>query len=125
MGEYRRLEIEGARYYGKHLVLTARHCNEKILDTKAIAEFIRTLVKKIDMVAFGECISQRFGSGIEVGISAAQLIETSLISMHTNDHAQDMYLDVFSCKWFTDEDVLKYVQEYFAPVEVTHQVLLR
>ncbi len=125
MGEYRRLNIEGVPYYGKHLLLTARHCNERILDTEAVAHFIRTLVDKIDMVAFGDCISERFGSGIEVGISAAQLIETSLISMHTNDHAQDMYLDVFSCKWYNDEDVLTYVQEYFAPADMTHQVLLR
>jgi S-adenosylmethionine/arginine decarboxylase-like enzyme len=125
MSEYRRIGIDGTTYYGKHLLLTARACNENILDKQAIATFIRTLVDKIDMVAFGECIVERFGSGIEIGISAAQLIETSLISMHTNDGARDMYLDVFSCKWFSEETVRQYVEEVFAPRETTHQVILR
>ena len=125
MTEYRNIEIDETIYYGKHLLLTARTCNENILDKQAIAVFIRTLVDRIDMVAFGDCIVERFGSGIQIGISAAQLIETSLISMHTNDGARDMYLDVFSCKWFSEADVVKFVQEVFDPENINHQVILR
>lgn len=125
MEEYRRINIDGSIYYGKHLLLTGRNCNDMLLDKKAIANFIQTLVKKIDMVAFGGCIVERFGSGIEVGISAAQLIETSLVSMHTNDGARDLYLDVFSCKWFSEEVVAEYVSIIFTPMEVTYQVILR
>ena len=49
------------------------------------------LVDRIDMVAFGDPIVERFGGGIEVGISAVQLIETSAIVIHTNDQAGDMH----------------------------------
>ena len=125
MSEYRRINIDGTIYYGKHMLLTARQCSESILDKQAIGDFCRTLVDRIDMVAFGDCIVERFGGGIETGISAAQLIETSLISMHTNDQARDMYLDVFSCKWFSEEDVEQFVREVFNPKSVTYQIILR
>ncbi len=125
MAEYRRIKYDGVVYYGKHLILTARGCNKNILDTKAIAKFMTTLTKRIDMVAFGDPVAARFGSGIEVGISAVQLIETSAIVIHTNDQAKDMYLDVFSCKTFDENKVIEFVKKTFNPKTYNHQVLMR
>ncbi len=125
MGEYRRIKYDGVIYYGKHLILTARGCNKNILDTKTIATFMTALTKRIDMVAYGDPIAARFGGGIEVGISAVQLIETSAIVIHTNDQARDMYLDVFSCKTFSEDKVIEFVQKTFNPKTINHQVLMR
>ncbi len=125
MEEYRRIDVDGVRYYGKHIIVTARGCNENILDKESIAGFMTTLVDRIDMVAFGDPIVERFGGGIEVGISAVQLIETSAIVIHTNDQARDMYLDVFSCKTFSEQDVLDFVQQTFDPSATNHQVFFR
>ncbi len=125
MTEYRRINMDGVHYYGKHLILTARQCNEALLDIPTVKKFITTLVKKIDMVAFGDCIVERFGGGIEVGLSGVQLIETSAIVIHTNDQARDLYLDVFSCKTFDEQIVQDYLKELFAPNEMQFQVLLR
>jgi S-adenosylmethionine/arginine decarboxylase-like enzyme len=123
--EYRRLNFDGAIYYGKHLIVTAKRCNEKLLDKEAIAKFMTELVDRIDMVAFGHPIVERFGGGVEVGISAVQLIETSAIVIHTNDQARDMYLDVFSCKTFSEDDALGFVQKVFNPSSTNYQVLMR
>jgi len=125
MAEYRRINIDGIYYYGKHLILTARGCNENILDIPKVNTFIRELVKKIDMVAFGDPIVARFGGGIEVGLSAVQLIETSAITIHTNDQSRDMYLDVFSCKTFSEFTVVDFVKKTFNPKEFNYQTLLR
>lgn len=125
MEEYRRIDIDGVRYYGKHLIVTARGCNENIQDKGKIATFMTDLVDRIDMVAFGDPIVERFGGGIEVGISAVQLIETSAIVIHTNDQARDMYLDVFSCKTFAELDVLDFLQQMFDPSSTNHQVFIR
>ncbi len=125
MEEYRRIDIDGIRYYGKHLIVTSRGCNENILDKEKIAHFMTDLVDRIDMVAFGDPVVERFGGGIEVGISAVQLIETSAIVIHTNDQARDMYLDVFSCKTFSEFDVLDFVQQTFGPSLTNHQVFFR
>lgn len=123
--EYKRILVDGVYYYGKHVVLSARHCNENLLDVNAIADFLRTLVVKIDMVAYGEPLVARFGGGIEEGISGVQLIETSAIMVHTNDMARDLYLDVFSCKGYNELDVLEFVNEFFATSDINYQTLLR
>ncbi len=125
MNEYKRIEIDGIRYYGKHLVLTASSCNENLLNKDVISFFMKSLVDKIDMVAFGEPIVERFGEGIEVGISAVQLIQTSAIVIHTNDIHRDMYLDVFSCKGFSEEIVEEYVKELFEAKNINSQILFR
>lgn len=122
---YKRIEIDGIRYYGKHLILTATGCNENLLDKESIAQFMVDLVKKIDMVAYGDPIVERFGEGIEVGISAVQLIHTSALVIHTNDQARDMYLDVFSCKGFSELTVQDFVSEIFAPTSMNYHVFLR
>ena len=125
MKEYRRINVDGVIYYGKHLILTARACSENLLDKKKIAEFMTNLTEKIDMVAFGDPIVERFGGGIEVGVSGVQLIETSAIVIHTNDQARDMYLDVFSCKTFSEDTVLQYVSQVFNPKSTNYQVFMR
>lgn len=123
--EYKRLVVDGVHYYGKHLVLTAQNCNENILSEQGIADWMTELVDRIDMVAFGEPISKRFGEGIEEGISAVQLIMTSAIVIHTNDMAREMYLDVFSCKGYNENDVIDFLKETFAPENINFQILFR
>lgn len=122
---YKRIVVDGVRYYGKHTILSAAMCNENLLSKEKITTFIKDMVDRIDMTAFGEPIVERFGEGIEVGISAVQLIMTSAITIHTNDAARDLYLDVFSCKDFSQETVEQIVREYFAPQEITAETFLR
>ena len=124
-GEYRRIQYAGVIYYGKHLIVTAKGCNKNILDISAITKFLATLTKRIDMVAYGDPVVARFGQGIEIGISAVQLIETSAITIHTNDSARDMYLDVFSCKTFDEEKAIAFIKKTFSPKSMNQQVLLR
>lgn len=122
---YKRIVVDGVRHYGKHQIVNAARCNERLLDKAVIAQFMTDLVDRIDMVAFGDPIVERFGEGIEVGISAVQLIQTSAIVIHTNDNARDLYLDVFSCKDFDADTVSAIVNEYFAPESAETQVFLR
>jgi S-adenosylmethionine/arginine decarboxylase-like enzyme len=123
--DYKRTVINGKTYYGKHLMLTAVYCNENLLDLTMITSFLKELVPTINMTAYGEPIVARFGNDIEVGVSAVQLITTSAITLHTNDAARDMYLDVFSCKWFDEAIVRDVVNKYFGPESMTSNVFLR
>jgi S-adenosylmethionine/arginine decarboxylase-like enzyme len=122
---YKRTVINGKSYYGKHLMITAKGCNSNLLDVEKVKDFLKGLVDDIDMVAFGEPIVERFGEGIEIGISGVQLITTSAITIHTNDTARDMYLDVFSCKWFDENTVKDVIKKRFSPVEINEQIVLR
>lgn len=123
--DYKRTVINGKAYYGKHLMMTAVSCNGDLLSVARITDFLKGLVPTIGMVAYGEPIAARFGEGIETGISAVQLITTSAITLHTNDAARDMYLDVFSCKWFDEAVVRDVTRKYFDPKGMTSSVVLR
>lgn len=125
MDAYKRTVVNDKKYYGKHLILDARGCNENILSMDAVATFIKELVPAIDMVAHGDLVIDHFGEGDEVGISAVQLIVTSTITVHTNDKYRDFFLDVFSCKWYDEDFVAERFKKVFAPSSVNMTVLLR
>jgi len=103
-------------YWGYHLIIDAGKCSAIAIRSKSIIHnFTKDLVKRIDMVSYGEPQIVHFGSGNKCGYTLVQLIETSNICAHFVEETNDMYLDVFSCKPFSS-DVVKYVvEEYFDP----------
>jgi len=112
---YKNIIYNGKPHYGKHVLHRSEFCNHNLLDKKSICEFIIELCDKIEMVRFGDPFVERFGNGDELGISAVQLIETSAITIHTNDKERELYLDVFSCKDYSSEVVVECVKKWFDP----------
>ena len=113
--------------WGQHLVLDLGGCNENILTKEGIANFVKELVKAIDMVAYGEPQIVHFAehSYEAAGYSLVQLIETSAIMGHFSDHNRDAYLDVFSCKKFSNETAIAVVKKHFAPTKIKYTCLDR
>lgn len=83
-----------------------------------IKSFAQTLVREIDMVAFGPPQVVWFGSGNKGGYTLVQLIETSSITGHFCEESNDAYIDVFSCKPFRPETVKRVIHEYFNPQDI-------
>jgi S-adenosylmethionine/arginine decarboxylase-like enzyme len=103
-------------YWGYHMIVDASACiAPKIRCSNNIKNFANALVKRIDMVPFGEPQVVHFGSGNKGGYTLVQLIETSNICAHFVEETNDMYLDVFSCKPFNPYDVESMVGLYFSP----------
>jgi S-adenosylmethionine/arginine decarboxylase-like enzyme len=103
-------------YWGYHLMLDCAGCDhDKITDGENITAFTKELVRRIDMVAFGEPIVAHFATHDpqKAGYSMMQLIETSNLAAHFVDRDCTMYLDVFSCKPYNNQDVIDVVKEYF------------
>lgn len=112
--------------WGKHLILDAAKCRPcTIRSSSVIYDFTKELVKKIDMVAYGEPQIVMFGSGNKKGYTLVQLIETSNITAHFVEETDDMYLDVFSCKDFDPHIVTGIVATYFDPQSVSTHMLYR
>ena len=84
-----------------------------IRSSSNITNFANKLVKRIDMVPYGELQVVHFGTGDKSGFTLVQLIETSNITAHFCKETDDMYLDVFSCKPFNPADVEKVVNSHF------------
>jgi S-adenosylmethionine/arginine decarboxylase-like enzyme len=114
------------RTWGKHLILDAAGCSPKMIGCpKVIDGFARSLVKRIDMVAYGQPQVVMFGSGNKKGYTLVQLIETSNITAHFVEENDSMYLDVFSCKDFDPEVVEEAVKEFFDAKYFNRKVVLR
>lgn len=108
-------------YWGYHLMLDCSGCDhDKITSGENITAFTKDLVKRIDMVAFGEPIVAHFATHDpqKAGYSMMQLIETSNIAAHFVDRDNTMYLDVFSCKPFSNDTVCETVREYFGATQI-------
>lgn len=113
-------------YWGYHLILDASKCvGPKIRCATNIRYFTNDLVKRIDMVAYGEPQVVKFGTGNKAGYTLVQLIETSNICAHFVEETNDMYLDVFSCKPFNPMDVEAMVGLYFGPTQTNRVFLTR
>ena len=75
-----------SQFWGYHLCLNVAGCNiDAITNHNTIQTFARDLVKRIDMVPYGEPTTVRFGDGNKAGITLIQLIETSNIMCHFVD----------------------------------------
>ena len=85
-----------------------------IRNEEKIKEFVVKLCELIDMKRFGECKVVNFGEDEEVaGFSMMQLIETSLISAHFANKTNRVFLDVFSCKYYSPKTTAEFAKKYF------------
>jgi S-adenosylmethionine/arginine decarboxylase-like enzyme len=112
--------------WGVHLSLDCAGC-KNITDRQAIYDFTVELVKAIDMVAYGEPQIVHFAEHdpSKAGYTLVQLIETSAITAHFVDATGEAYIDIFSCKEFSEYVVFDIVNKYFEPKSITHNVLIR
>jgi len=118
--------MQGLRTWGKHLMIDAARVNGTTIRNPAIIhDFNKTLVKRIDMVAYGQPQIVRFGSGNKTGYTLVQLIETSNICAHFVEENNSMYLDVFSCKDFDPIVVKETVEEFFEAKHMKMKILTR
>lgn len=115
-------------YWGYHLILDCKACDiESVTSKENLEEFVKTLVEKIDMKAYGEPIIEHFATHEPkaAGYSLVQLIETSAITGHFVDFNGDAYIDIFSCKYFDVEVAKQIIAEFFAPKQIKTTYMTR
>src|SRR5690348_9419093 len=115
-------------YWGYHLILDCQGCEIALVsDPQNLTNFIKTLVREIDMKAYGEPILEHFATHdpSKGGYSLVQLIETSSLTGHFVDSNGDAYLDIFSCKPFSSETVKEVVHTFLKPVSIKMHFLTR
>jgi S-adenosylmethionine decarboxylase len=119
---------EKVGYWGYHLILDCQGCvRSEITCRENLRTFIKTLVKEIGMIAYGEPVLEHFAThdADKAGFSLVQLIETSSITGHFVDKNGDAYLDIFSCKPFDIDTVKQVVTESFHPQKIKTYYLTR
>jgi S-adenosylmethionine/arginine decarboxylase-like enzyme len=112
--------------WGKEVIVDAFDCDAfKIRSEDNIKTFLKELVKRIDMVAYGEPQVIHFGYEDKKGFTGVQLLETSNIVCHFSEDTNNAYFNVFSCKDFDEQTVLDTILEYFNAYRTTSTVVLR
>lgn len=110
---HRRYKKEAA--WGLSSMIDLQECDADLIrNSKEIKRFVYELCELIKMKRFGECVVVNFGEDEEVaGFSMTQLIETSLISAHFANKTNRVFLDVFSCKFYSPKTVAEFAKEFF------------
>lgn len=112
--------------WGKSAAIDLRDCkHNRLTDPKLLQQFVRQLVKVVNMEAHGPCYIDRFGAGDLEGYSAMQFIETSSITVHLDEKGNRAFIDIFSCKDFDATKAKKFIKEFFKAKECTMTVLDR
>jgi S-adenosylmethionine/arginine decarboxylase-like enzyme len=109
----------------KHLIVRAE-LNNPPYSPHEIKEWMRTLVKKIDMnILMGPYAVYSDMVGNQ-GLTAVTIIETSHIAMHVWDEVEPglMQLDVYTCSELNIDDVFEAIEE-FEPVKVEYKYIDR
>jgi S-adenosylmethionine/arginine decarboxylase-like enzyme len=125
--KWRRHPAQNKRHWGFHLMLDIGGANAAAMrDGDKIRKFLAELVEKIKMQPIGPPVMHEFEPGnINGGWSAMQLISTSTITLHAANIDNTIYLDVFSCKSYDEDEVIDLVVKYFGPKRINRRFVYR
>ena len=104
--------------WGYHVMVDVHGCDKEAISSREVIEgFVKALVERIDMKAYGEPQIVDFANHDpnKGGFTLVQLIETSNICAHFVSASGDAYFDVFSCKEFDLTGVVETINTYFRP----------
>ncbi len=102
--------------WGKSAHIDLTDCEPELLtDSSILKKFVKELIDKIGMKANGPCYTVRGGDPREnlEGYSAMQFIETSSVTVHLDEVKNRVYVDIFSCKDFSEQDAFNFSKQYF------------
>ena len=112
----------------KHLIVRADigKC-PKADDLNKISDWIRLLIKKIDMKLLAGPYTTYVSEKGNKGMTSVAIIETSHIALHIWDETKPglMQLDVYSCANFNPQDVFETVNEMFETIKMEYKFLDR
>ena len=114
--------------WGYQLILDMEDCSEMMDNKGYVTKFFKELISELDMKELSPIMIVKvdgpdLGSGR--GLSAVQMITTSSITFHSDDDKRCIYLDVFSCKKYNPDIVIRTVDKYFSPKRISKKFLYR
>ena len=120
--------MDDSRLYGIETVIDLHDCNQKTIASDAkLREYLRRIVKVLDMVPYGQPFVERFGFNAEhtAGYSVVQLIETSSITGHFSEVYGSAHINIFSCKAYDTDGAYEFTRRFFGASGGTKRVLER
>tara|TARA_Y100001935_G_C17295950_1_gene506073 strand:- start:1191 stop:1598 length:408 start_codon:yes stop_codon:yes gene_type:complete len=96
-------------------------------DLNKISDWIRSLIKKIDMKLLAGPYTTYVSEKGNKGMTSVAIIETSHIALHIWDESNPglMQLDVYSCAEFCPKDVFEEINKIFKTIKMQYKFLDR
>ena len=98
--------------------------NGKIIDKETIKEFIKQCSEKFNLTLSASNIPVCFSVNDNI-TGFSKISNDSTIAGHLKNNSTNLYLDVFSCKYYEPRDVAEFALEYFSAKNYRMQVSLR
>lgn len=122
-----------AKPYGRELILDLHDCDSETFNRGSIRKYFKDLCKLIDMkrcdVHFWDDrgVPEKYRQVLPhtKGTSAVQFIVTSNIVIHTLEIPRNVYINIFSCKNFDDDDAAYFTMKFFGGKIVTRRLVVR
>ncbi len=119
--------------YGKEAVYDCYHCDPKTFNRTSLRKFFNGLIGLLDMkkgdLHFWDDYQvpkkERQTSIETTGTSAIQFILTSNITVHCLDKLERVYVNIFSCKDFSEYDAKTFIQNWFDAKVIRIHILKR
>ena len=114
--------------WGFHSIIDIAKCKPKLIRCPYnITAFSETLVKRIDMEAYGRPQVIHFGEAgtNKAGYSLVQLITTSNICAHFSESENAAWIDIFSCRPYDITVAEDTIREFFEPEVVWKRFIER
>jgi S-adenosylmethionine decarboxylase len=119
-------DMKRSRDFGPHLIIEASGCNKRILDVKAVREFLEKAVKKLKLTRISEPFVEYYDFGKwNKGVSGIIIISESHIAVHTFMKGGWIFADVFSCKEIDEDAFEGLVRKEFGPRKIESTYLRR
>ncbi len=119
--------MELNKRYGMELIIDMHKCDVSLFNQEKIGRYFVELCDLIEMKRHGEPLFWEDHCDIPhlCGTSAIQFIETSNVVIHTLNILEAVYINIFSCKTFKEEDAISFSKEYFGAQEISFKVFDR
>lgn len=119
--------------YGKEMILDLYKCDSKKFNRESITRWLIELCELLDMQRedlhfwdYEDCPEEKAKAPIHlVGTSAVQFITTSDIVIHTIELVGECYINIFTCKEFSELDAIKMTREWFSSKEYEYHIITR
>ena len=114
---------------GTHLIIDLKGCRnlEKLSDKRFIKNFLLELVgiAKMKAITKPNVLYYEHEDRRESGVTGFVIISDSHISVHTYPFKESLYLDLFSCKIFDSERIVRYIKDVFRPDSISDRLIKR
>ena len=114
--------------YGIETVIDLHGCEREAISSEPkLREYLKKIVKALDMVAYGPPFVERFGFNADhtAGYSIVQLIETSSVTGHFSESFLSAHINIFSCKPYDTENAFEFTKEFFGATGGEGRVIRR